>query len=124
MDGTKKEHSGVKSTCPRARAIQRGELVDITGATAQARIGCPIAVTRAVWEGCVGIPVEKPWPNEDCGLLRDVQSVADLIICGFEIMDMTHVFLSLPGGLRLLAVSDSADCGLKCITLMFPEELR
>jgi hypothetical protein len=50
------ENADLIHTCTRADALRDGALLDVSQTAREAGIRWPVALTRAVWEGCVRVP--------------------------------------------------------------------
>jgi len=63
------------SSYTRAQAIEDGELVDVSEMAKEAGIKYPVALTRAVWFGCVDVPEGLEGEQDEAGRLWDVLSM-------------------------------------------------
>jgi hypothetical protein len=113
----------------RTDALSDGVLIDVSATAKEAGIRWPVALTCAVWERCVSLPLGVECQDE-AGRLWDVLFLLRLSIGrsdgGTEIRFAVHVRNdnreSIPPLVQLKAVSGPGDDGEPVITVMLPEE--
>ena len=113
----------------RADALRDGVLVDASATAREAGIRFPVALTRAVWERCVSVPLGVLCQDE-AGRLWDVLFLLRLTIGrndgGPEVRFSVHVRNDnrdrTPPLVRLKAVCGLGDDGRPCLTVMLPDE--
>jgi len=122
----------VISEYSRAQAIEDGVLVDVSETAREAGLRYPLALTRAVWESCVTVPVNgkgQPVPCQDeRGRLWDVVSMTRFAIrlspAGHDTLPV-RLRVRQRAGHRLVtlkAVCGPGDDAEPVITIMLPEE--
>ena len=130
---------GVISSYSRAQAIEDGVLVDVTEMARKAGIVYPVALTSAVYQGCVQVPKGLEHLQDEPGRLHDVLwmyrwAVKVGIIRGdhglfevsFLMWEGKNVLDARLGDLNrkvtLKAVCGPGDDPSPCITIMLPDE--
>jgi hypothetical protein len=104
-------------------------LIDVSSTAREAGIRWPVALTRAVWERCVTVPLGVLCQNES-GRLWDVLTMLRFALGGSngarELRFGGHVRNDnrerTPPLVRLKAVSGPGDDGDPVLTLMAPDE--
>ncbi|MBP7526773.1 MAG: hypothetical protein KA801_02545 [Syntrophorhabdaceae bacterium] len=114
----------------RAQAIEEGVLEDVTEVAKEAGVKVPVALTKAVWEGCI-VPDERSrlCGQSEAGRLWDVLSVftccARSAKPGTDTIFFTVRFIMKERqrrNVRFKAVLGGGDEGGPVITIMLPEE--
>ena len=113
----------------RAQAIDDGFLIDVTDVAREAGFTVPVAVTAAVWGGCVEVP-QNAIGQDEAGRLWDVLWMCRVSISGKHRSDSAmHFELHVADGnggppplVTLKAVCGPDDDGNPCITIMMPDE--
>ncbi len=113
----------------RAMAIEDGELFDVSKLGKEAGIVFPVALTRAVWAGCVEVPAGVTGQDET-GRLWDLISMLSAAIRQAAAGTSTVRFAVLmknkehraPEPVDLVAVCGPGDDPRPVITVMFPDE--
>lgn len=119
-------------TYTRAQAIEDGFLVDVSTVAREAGFRVPVALTRAVWERCVTVPIRadgSPVPCQDeAGRLWDVLWMA-AFASGLAPASRRTIPVRLRvrqraghRNIRLKAVCGPGDGGEPVITILMPEE--
>lgn len=123
-------------TYTRADALRDGTLVDVTEAAREAGFRFPVAVTRAVWEGCVAWSdadnARKDAAQDETGRLWDVVTALHAAIRrardDHARMDVPLYrvprdgYAIRPQRTRLIAVCGPGDDAAPVITVMEPHE--
>jgi hypothetical protein len=111
----------------RAQAIADGILVDVGDTAREAGISYPVAMTRAVWEKCVALPVDHAGQDE-AGRLWDVcwmfrcaarQCPGDRLSFDLYVRNCERDTVDL---VTLKAVCGPGDTLAPVITIMLPDE--
>jgi hypothetical protein len=114
----------------RKDAIADGVLVDVSNTARKAGFLLPIAVTSAVWGGCVAVPPGVSGQDE----VERLWNVLNMLFIavwlkkwsGSEIRYRLHVRNDNADGppplVELKAVGGHDDDGSPCVTIMFPDE--
>jgi hypothetical protein len=122
------ENADLIHSYTRAQALADGVLVDVSTVAREAGFRFPVALTRAVWEKCVTVPLGVVCQDES-GRLGDVLwmlSLAARRASGDRVDFALHVRNSnrrgTPPLVRLKALCGPGDAGEPVITVMLPEE--
>lgn len=115
----------------RAEAIADGELIDVTGSAIDAGFRCPVALTRATWEGAVALPRDYEGQFDEVQRLTSLLSAAyraislaaiaksDTAVFAFPIYNAT---LKTTEPLALKACCSPGDDAEPVIIIMLPDE--
>jgi hypothetical protein len=111
----------------RPQALKDGLLVDVSNRAKEADIRAPVALTRAVWAQYVAVPQGVECQDEE-GRLWDILGMfrqyerGDLGNVWFRLHVRNDNRAGVPPLVTLKAVWGPDENGLRCLTVMLPEE--
>ena len=120
-------HDNIIHTYTRSDAIADGLLIDATSLAREAGFRYPLAVTRAVWEACVRVPLANTWQDET-GRLWDVLVILASVIrsgaTGSVIHFVVHALDNENRARRILlkSICGPGDDDTPVLTILLPDE--